>query len=145
MSINLYVEGGGDARIDRLARDLFRSLFQGHVQQLPHVVMGRGGNDTIKKFVAERRRGGSHVLLIDLEGPRSKSPLRVQFESVDSTLAEVEDRDLHCMVQFMEAWLLASESGLRGRYKPRKDAALPPWASPPVELESIPRDQIAKW
>lgn len=122
VSVKLYVEGGGDAKIQKIACQKGFRLFlerAGVTGRMPRIVACGGRSNAYDRFkTAVGAADGHPVLLVDAEGPLNEATrwghLRARdgWERPDGA---TEDQ-CHVMVQIMESWFLADKPTLAKFY-----------------------------
>lgn len=127
VSVKLYVEGGGDGRINHGA---FRQGWIGFLRKaelsgrMPQVVPGGGRAQTFDKFktaLQTRRPNEIPILLVDSEGAVANGQTtwqhlhnRDNWDQPD----DAADDSAYLMVQVMETWFLADRDALRSFFGP---------------------------
>lgn len=118
MSIELYVEGGGDRR-DRRAqcREAFRNLIEraGFTGRMPRIIACGSRNNAYDLFKTALLDGSAvAMLLVDSEEPVASAPWEhVQRHDGWTRPAGAADDHVQLMVTCMETWLLADRAALR--------------------------------
>ena len=117
MSINVYVEGGGNGKLRPECRKGFLAFFEkGGLQgKMPKVVACGSRRDAYKRFKIALKSGESALLLVDSESAIQKgiSPWQhlKEKDKWDVPLGAMDDQ-CHFMVQIMESWFLTDEETL---------------------------------
>ena len=121
MSVNLYVEGGGDSKVLRSqCRKGFQSFFEkaGMAGRIPRIVTCGSRGDAYRDFGTAHRHKQRAALLVDAEGPvMTPGPwqhLKAR-DGWDRPEAALDDQ-CHLMVQVMESWFLADSDALESFY-----------------------------
>lgn len=120
MKVRIYVEGGGDSKLQHLqCREGFRKLFDkaGFAGRMPGIVAGSGRNSTYDMFktaVAAAEPNVLPILLVDSEDPVSKPSTWEHLVERDRWKRPnaVTDDQAQLMVTCMETWILADRAAL---------------------------------
>lgn len=147
MSVQIYVEGGGDRNSLRIkCREGFRKLlegagFKGH---MPRITACGSRNDAYDDFktAVKRAQGGDYpILLVDSEVPvQGRTPWRHLSEEDKWARPEgVEEEQAQLMVQCMETWCVADRKALRDFFGQCLNEGQLPALS---ELEARAKDEI---
>lgn len=122
MSLNLYVEGGGDSKALRraCARGFPRFLEKGGLAgRLPRIVACGGRQSAYGRFCITHNAGGNmSLLLVDAEGPVMDASSWQHLCDRDGWTrpAGATDDQCHLMVEVMESWFLADKIALISFY-----------------------------
>jgi len=146
--IRIYVEGGGQDKLTwRKIReglsnflDPLRQLARSHRVGWSIIPCG-SRNDTFEelKIGLRTRPEAFNVLLVDSEGPVSRSRLEHLRHQDRWDVALLTEDQCHLMVQTIEAWLVADPEALAGYYgQDFRPKALPKHD----DVEAIPKDQL---
>jgi hypothetical protein len=149
--IRIYVEGGGQDKLTwRKIReglsnflDPLRQLARSRRVQWSIIPCG-SRNDTFEelKIGLRTRPEAFHVLLVDSEGPVSRSRLEHLRNQDRWDVAFLTEDQCHLMVQTIEAWLVADPEALASYYGQRfRQNALPKRD----DVEAIPKDQLYRF
>lgn len=141
VTLHLYVEGGGNAKVLRTAcrrgfsEFLARAGLQGH---MPRIVACGGRKQAYDDFCIALAQGRhAAMLLVDSEDPviMSSPWLHLLQRPADAWPKPQDANDDHChlMVQCMESWFLADRDMLRTFFGQGFDANALPSPHNPVE------------
>jgi len=123
--VRIYVEGGGDGKDTKA---LLRQGFHGFLRELIldarrkrigwRIVACGSRNDTFKNFLTavKTHTEAFNILLVDAEGPVSRSPKLHLIARDGWQLPDVDDVCFHLMVQTMETWIMADVDTLSRFY-----------------------------
>ncbi len=128
MTVELYVEGGGDTRFQQSAlRKAFQALLSKACGHFVNVTCCGGRAQAFRLFCGGlKQHGNNALLLVDAEGPvlgdaRWGHVARREGDRWQRPLS-AEDDQLHLMVELMESWFLADRTEL-AQYFGQKFAA----------------------
>jgi hypothetical protein len=136
----LYVEGGGNdnARLKRACREGFHKFLTraGFVGRMPKIVACGSRNDAFESFQTACNEGRAAILLVDAEDAlRSESPTKHLLARDNWKFSpQIDDEQVHLMVQCMENWFLADTSALAQFYGQGFQSNALPKA---LEIESV--------
>ena len=121
MSVQLFVEGGGNTRALRAAcRNGFRKFIEnaGLADNMPQIVPCGPRGDAYNDFRTAHAAGEAVMLLVDAEEPvTTQGPWQHLNQSDGWTVPPgATDDQCHLMVQAMESWFLADVSALQEFY-----------------------------
>jgi hypothetical protein len=125
--IRIYVEGGGDQRSGKASIQEGFSKFLLSLKEMArerhilwYVVACGSRQSTFDAFdiALRQHRDAFNVLLVDAEGPVTKSPCKHLQHHNHRPIRGIPDDHCHLMVQVMEAWAIADLETLRGFYGP---------------------------
>ena len=121
MSINVYVEGGGDNKPLRTAcREGFSKFIRkaGFAGNMPRIVACGSREKAYDKFKTAVRNKQAALLLVDAEGPVTDSGPWAHLKDREKwdRPVSVNDDQCHLMVQVMESWFLADRDALKSFY-----------------------------
>ena len=147
MSIQIFVEGGGD-RPDLRAecRKGFRLFLEkaGFQGKMPQIIPCGPRNDAYDSFKTAHENNENCLLLVDAEGPITEGHTPWEhLEARDgwSKPRGAAEEQCHMMVQMMESWFLADKDALAKYYgKDFRANVLP--KNPNVE--AVPKEDIKK-
>ena len=129
VTVKLFVEGGGDSRIQHdICRKGFRLFLEkaGFSGRMPRILACGSRNNAYSDYITAINNGENAVLLIDSEGPIHPNSIidSTKLESWNPWLhlqcsdkwskPEISDiKDCHLMVEIMEAWFIADIDTLK--------------------------------
>lgn len=141
MSIRLYVEGGGDAKAQKIAcREGFRMLIDkaGLTRRMPRIVACGSRQNAFESFEMALAQSATSdalpMLLIDSEAPATGANPWRHLQDRDGWARPdgAKDSQCHLMIQCMEAWFLADRQAVVGYFGQHfQESALP--GNPNVE------------
>ena len=143
--LELYVEGGGDAKALRgRCREGFRRFLEhaGLRGHMPRIVACGGRDSAYEDFKTALGQGRSAMLLVDSEAPVIAGAPWAHLAARDAWAPPpgATDSQCHLMVECMESWFLADRATLQSFFgQGFKVAALPADARP---IESIPKAEV---
>lgn len=123
--IRIYVEGGGDQRSGKAAVQEGFSKFLSPLKEMArerhirwYVVACGSRQSTFDAFqvASQQHRDAFNVLLVDGEGPVTRSPWEHLHDRDHWSIQGIPDTHCHLMVQVMEAWIVADLEILRRFY-----------------------------
>lgn len=123
--IRIYAEGGGDQRSGKAAiQEGFSKFFsplkelarERHIRWYVIACGARRAAFDAFKIALKQHHDAFNVLLVDAEGPVTRSPWEHLEESDHWPNQGVPDDHCHLMVQVMEAWIIADLETLKGFY-----------------------------
>ena len=145
MSVQLFVEGGGDGKALRTAcRQGFRTLLEkaGLTGKMPSIAACGGRSAAYEDFKAAYTNGQEAMLLVDAEGPvatHDRPWQHLKARDGWDRPADAEDHLCHLMVQVMESWFLADPDALKSYYgqgfKPKSLHGNP-------NIEDVPKQDV---
>lgn len=143
--VQIYVEGGGGAALDRRCREAFSALFErmGLKGRMPRVIAWGSRSDAYDRFRiahASAQTDDLIVLLVDSEDPVDSPPWQ-HLKSCDNWERPVgaTDDQVQMMATCMETWIVADREALRQVF----GTALRETHLPAVtNLEARDRDQV---
>ena len=147
MTVKLYVEGGGDSKLQHIqCREGFRKLLEkaGFRGRMPRTFAGGGRNQTFDAFstaVALADDDTKPVLLVDSEDPVTAPTAWGHLHQRDGWQCPVgaNDDQAQLMVTCMETWIIADRTALGQVFgSALQTSALLPEAG----LEARPRDEV---
>ena len=131
MSVNLYVEGGGEGKLKSRCRKGFQSFIQkaGLSGNMPRIMACGSRNVAYARFkVAHVKNKEVALLLVDAEAPVATAKPWQHLKSRDGwdrPMGATDDQ-CHLMVEVMESWFLADRGALAAFYGQRfREQALP--------------------
>lgn len=138
MNVEIYAEGGGDARELKarfrkaLQLLLEKAGFKGHMPGVRACGSRKSAYDIFLTAHADRGEDDFPILLVDSEELVSKSPwkhLEEQPRDLWKRPADAHDEQAHLMVTCMETWIVADRAALRKVFGQHlNESALPPEA-----------------
>lgn len=147
----VYVQGGSSRRSERTRFLLAMRAFlrnggthAGNPPPAPGVVVCGSRGEALRKFrkACSRPSAVTPLLLVDAEGPVDwgRGSARDHLQRVDNwDLRFTDDRSVHLMVQFMEAWFVADPETVEAYYgKGFRKKALPAATDP----ERVGKSQV---
>ena len=147
-SIKIYVEGGGDGRNGRAALRRGMDAFLGEQKQAAtdqgwswRLICAGSRNNAFNAFRNATMRGEADVvvLLVDAEAPLRSGQLAHLHQRDGWATDFADERNVHLMVQTMEAWIVADVDALATYYgQGFRRSALPD----ATNLEAVPRRDI---
>lgn len=154
IEVRVVVEGGGDASVQdgpfRLGYGAFlRRITSPEVNGRPvalEVVRGKGGRQTVDKFIGQRRLypDALLILLIDSEEPVGKDVSVWDFiktrHGIDRP-AWAEEEHAYLMVQCVETWFVTDPAALAAHYGRRFNADKLPKRT---NLEEEPKSDVQR-
>ena len=150
MKVKLYIEGGGDSRLqDTQFRQAWKSFFEkaGLTGRMPATFRGGGREDTFDDFkiaVRTRKTDELPLLLVDseetvMEGQSAWEHLKTRKADNWDKPEGTGDEHAFLMICCMETWLVADRSALKNFFgQCWRDNALPKWP----KLEEISKTQV---
>jgi len=148
VKIKLYIEGGGDSKVqDVRFREGWSTFFEnaGLQGKMPATFRGGGRDQTFKAFctaVRTRKENELPLLLVDSEEPIGEAQSEWQHLQNRDCWEQPQgagDDDAYLMIQCMESWFVADRAALqRFFHNCWRDNALPQWANP----ESVPKQGL---
>ena len=144
VTVQLYVEGGGDNRELRVAcRKGFRDFLDraGFAGRMPKIIACGGRDSALDHFSKALASGFNPMLLVDAEGPVTAQGTWQHVRDRDGWARPVgaSDGQCHLMVQSMESWFLADVDALASYYgQGFQRQSLP--QNP--NIEAIPKDDV---
>ena len=119
MKVNVYVEGGGDAKALKIrCRRGFRQFFEraGLSGRMPTVVPCGSRNNAFESYCTALAAAGQNdfpVLLVDSESAVTQEPWdHLKTRDNWQRPANSNDEQAHLMVQCMEAWFIVDRESL---------------------------------
>ena len=142
-AVTIYVEGGGDgARGLQQVRLAFREFLSEFTGSMPRIIPCGGRGAAYDDFMtAVRSRPNEFILLlVDAEARVRVASPRQHLRGRDGwDLSEVEEEQVHMMVQAIEAWMIADRDAVREYFGDGfNENALPGRRNP----EEIPKDDL---
>ena len=121
MSVNVYVEGGGNSKsLKTECRKGFRTFIEkvGLTGSMPRIIACGSRNDAFDDFKTAVTNGQSALLLVDAEGPIAEPGPWQHLKNRDNWTRPKTATEDHChlMVQVMESWYLADMDALERFY-----------------------------
>lgn len=142
MSIQVFVEGGGDRRSHTACRKAFSALFDKLLgnRPKPRIIASGSGDQAYRDFCRSLADDAKNLplLLVDSEGPveigkTAAAHLRERWTGA------LPEGQVHLMVQCMEAWFFADKTTLAAYYGDGfKESALPANR----RIEEIPKKDL---
>ena len=123
--IRIYAEGGGDQRSGKAAVQEGISKFLSSLKEMArerhirwHVVACGSRQSAFEDFeiALKQHRDAFNILLIDAEGPVTRSPWEHLQDRDHWSIQGIRDDHCHLMVQTMEAWIVADLETLKRFY-----------------------------
>ncbi|HCU37666.1 MAG TPA: hypothetical protein DGT21_20200 [Armatimonadetes bacterium] len=142
--VRIYVEGGGDGRVGKSeVRKGFQEFFREFADVMPAVIPCGGRNQAYDDFRTALRKHPEAfvILLVDAEGPvLGDVSCRAYLKSREKwDLRDVDEDQVHLMVQAVEAWLIADPDAIAAFYGNGVNMnAIPTTRNP----EDIPKDTL---
>lgn len=144
MSVRVYVEGGGSQQRTKTAcRRAFRLFFEKVLgdRPKPRITACGGRVETYRDFCRSLKdRETFPLLLVDSEGPVAAGKTACEhLLDRDHWINVMPDKQVHLMVQCMEAWFLADAPALAQYYgNGFKGGAL----SGNLDIEAVPKREV---
>ena len=144
--VHIYVEGGGkrDKKSNTAVREGFAGLLRGTCAggRSPRIVACGGGQqawDAFKTALADHPDPFA-ILLVDAEGPVTAQSAKLHLAQRDGwSFVDVDEEQIHLMVQKFEAWVVADADAIAEFYGQGFNAgALPQHA----HLEAVSKDDL---
>ena len=130
MSVNLYVEGGGEGKLKSRCRKAFSTFIKnaGLGGRMPKIIPCGRRDRAYAKFKAAHVRNKETALLVDAEAPVGNAKPWQHLKNRDGwdrPMGATDDQ-CHLMVEVMESWFLADRGALAAFYGQRfREQALP--------------------
>lgn len=147
MNVKIYIEGGGDSKLQHVqCREGFRKLFgkAGFTGRMPGTFAGGGRGSTFDAFktaVAAGDKVAYPVLLVDSEDPVDTMTdwEHLQFRDKWERPTGVADEQAQLMVTCMETWIMADRTALDQVFGPQLQMSA---LLPETSLERRSRDVV---
>ncbi len=145
--IRIYVEGGGNAKIDNACKKGFHQLLEnaGFKGRVPRIVACGSRDVAYDRFKTAINAGITALLIVDSEDPVSDiSKTWEHLKKRDSweRPAKANDEQVFLMTTCMETWVVADIETLRKIFPNCLKEKLLPKPSPLSELEKLDRHAI---
>jgi len=123
MGVTIFIEGDKKKSSFHQLRLGFQEFFRTGLpnHKLPKIEMCGSRKETYEDFCNAIKKDSSnfHILLVDSEGPVTKTPWKHLWSSDKWKNCGSSDENCHLMVQMMESWFYADVATLIGYYGKR--------------------------